>query len=479
MAVKTPNAIVSILRIIAGAWRQRYVILLPAFIMPMLAVFIGLQTNKQWSTYTTILIQESAKMNPFLEDLSVSTNLEKRIKTLDTLLHSRHMLLRVGYELGEITADDPSYVQDEFVGRLSASLDVMLIGEDLVKITHTSGDREGIDKTLSVVSEQFLERVLAPEMATLKASEKFLKNQLDERRAELRIAERKLADFKEANSSALPNLRGTNAARLGNLKKLLEQQKIKLSGATAAKSSIRTRLAQVDPVMNNLEREISDVKAQLALYKGKYTDKHSKVQTAQYKLKRLEDERSKQSKMNLALNDDDLDRLWEMVSTQSYQGIESNELLISQLKELQLAEGKVQTIKQEIESIIDQITVIESNVRNVGTVERELLDIERDLEVKRTLYDELLERFEKATVTGALGRFEQPERIKVIDQPFIPSSPDNLPVIIFFLAGLIAGLGLGIGVSLIIEFSDTSVRYIEDLEEISGVAVVTRIPRIN
>jgi len=479
MAVKTPDAIVSILRIISGAWRQRYVILLPALIMPVLAVLIGLQANKQWSTYTTILIQESAKMNPFLEDLSVSTNLEKRIKTLETLLHSRHMLLRVGYELGAISTDDAAYVQDEYVRKLSASLSVMLIGEDLVKITHTSNDREGLDATLAVVSEQFLDRVLAPEMATLKASEQFLKKQLDERREELRAAERKLADFKEQNASALPNLQGTNAVRLGDLKKLLEQQKIKLSGAIAAKSSIRTRLAQVDPVMNNLEREISDIKAQLALYKGKYTDKHSKVQTAIYKLKRLEDERNKQSKMNLALNDDDLDRLWEMVSTQSYQGIESNELLISQLKELQLSEGKVQTIKQEIESIIDQITVIESNVKNVGVVERELLDIERDLNVKRTLYDELLERFEKATVTGALGRFEQPERIKVIDQPYMPSSPDNLPMIVFLIAGLFAGLGLGIGVALIIEYSDTSVRYIEDLELISGVSVVTRIPRIH
>ena len=143
-----------------------------------------------------------------------------------------------------------------------------------------------------------------------------------------------------------------------------------------------------------------------------------------------------------------------------------------------LKNSKIQ-IQQEIQSIIDQITTIESNVKNVGTVERELMDIERDLEVKRTLYDELLERFEKATVTGALGRFEQPERIKVIDQPFVPSTPDNLPMIVFFIAGLIAGLGLGVGVALIIEYSDTSLRYIEDLEAITGVSVVARIPRIN
>ena len=479
MAIETPNTIVSTLRIMAGAWRQRYVILLPALIIPVLAVLIGIQTNKQWSTYTTILIQESAKMNPFLEDLSVSTNLEKRIKTLETLLHSRHMLLSVGFELGEISTRDSSYEQDQFVRALSSSLKVQLIGEDLVKITYTASSPTGIERILEAVSERFLERVLAPEMATLKASEQFLKTQLDTRRVELQNAEARLAVFKEQNASALPNLQRSNAERLIDLRRLLEQQKIKLSGAIAAKSSIRTRLAQVDPVMNNLENEISEVKAQLAIYKGKYTDKHSRVQAAVYKLKRLEDERGKQSKLNLALNDRDLDRLWEMVSTESYKGIESNELLVSQLKELQLAEGRVQQIKQEIESIDEQIGRLESTVKNVGSVERELMDIERDLEVKRSLYDELLERFEKATVTGALGRFEQPERIKIIDQPFIPSAPDNLPIIIYLLAGLIAGLGLGIGVSLIIEYSDTSLRYIEDLEAISGVRVVTRIPQIN
>jgi len=478
MAIDKQPVMVSVIRLLTGLWRQRYIIIIPTLLLPLLSTYVSIKTEQKWSTYTTILIQESAKMNPFLEDLSVSTNLDKRIKTLATLLHSRHMLLSVGYELGMIRAEDESYKQENFVREMSAALSVQLIGEDLVKIAYNSDTPDSIDSILSVVSKRFLERVLAPELATLKASEVFLKEQLDERRDNLRTAEQKLAVFKENNANALPDLQGSNAQRLSDLKKLLESQQIKLSGAVAAKFSIRTRLAQVDPVMNQLEQEISAVKAELAIFKTRYTDKHSKVRTAVRKLNRLEEERAKRSKLNLALDNDGLNKLWELASTLSMDGIEKNELLISQLKEMQLAEGRVQQIQQEILSITNQIVALEKTLDNYGDVERNLLDLERDLNVKRMLYDDLLERFEKASVTGALGRYEQPERIKIIDKPYVPSSSDNLPIVVYLLAGLIAGLGLGLGTALIIEGLDGRLRYQADIELITGLPMVSRIPNI-
>jgi len=478
MAIDKQPVMVSVIRLLTGLWRQRYIIIIPTLLLPLLSTYVSIKTEQKWSTYTTILIQESAKMNPFLEDLSVSTNLDKRIKTLATLLHSRHMLLSVGYELGMIRAEDESYKQENFVREMSAALSVQLIGEDLVKIAYNSDTPDNIDSILSVVSKRFLERVLAPELATLKASEVFLKEQLDERRDNLRTAEQKLAVFKENNANALPDLQGSNAQRLSDLKKLLESQQIKLSGAVAAKFSIRTRLAQVDPVMNQLEQEISAVKAELAIFKTRYTDKHSKVRTAVRKLNRLEEERAKRSKLNLALDNDGLNKLWELASTLSMDGIEKNELLISQLKEMQLAEGRVQQIQQEILSITNQIVALEKTLDNYGDVERNLLDLERDLNVKRMLYDDLLERFEKASVTGALGRYEQPERIKIIDKPYVPSSSDNLPIVVYLLAGLIAGLGLGLGTALIIEGLDGRLRYQADIELITGLPMVSRIPNI-
>jgi len=219
MAIDKQPVMVSVIRLLTGLWRQRYIIIIPTLLLPLLSTYVSIKTEQKWSTYTTILIQESAKMNPFLEDLSVSTNLDKRIKTLATLLHSRHMLLSVGYELGMIRAEDESYKQENFVREMSAALSVQLIGEDLVKIAYNSDTPDSIDSILSVVSKRFLERVLAPELATLKASEVFLKEQLDERRDNLRTAEQKLAVFKENNANALPDLQGSNAPRLSDLTK--------------------------------------------------------------------------------------------------------------------------------------------------------------------------------------------------------------------------------------------------------------------
>ena len=111
-------------------------------------------------------------------------------------------------------------------------------------------------------------------------------------------------------------------------------------------------------------------------------------------------------------------------------------------------------------------------------MERQLLTLERDLKVKRSLYSDLLFRFEKAKITGALGKFEQPERIKIIDEPYKPSSPTNSPLSVFLLAGIIGGIFLGGGLALFAEITDTSIRARYQLELITSTPVITRLPKL-
>ena len=63
-----------------SAWRRRYLIAIPIVIMPLLGLGIGIFSPKKYTSYTTVLIQEAAKMNPFLEDLAVATNLKSRME---------------------------------------------------------------------------------------------------------------------------------------------------------------------------------------------------------------------------------------------------------------------------------------------------------------------------------------------------------------------------------------------------------------
>ncbi len=476
----TTSVIINIHLILAAVWRHRYLILFPALTLPIIAVVVCFLAPRTWQAHTTILVQESAKMNPFLEDLSVSTDLENRMATLDTLLHSRHTLISVAEDLALIDEGTSNFEKDQLVQELSTALKVQLIGQDLVKLVYHSDSPEKIVDVLLAVRSRFLEKLLAPELSAIDASESFLTTQLTLKTTDLQKAELRLANFKQHNAEQLPSLYSANSSRFSQLGMLLEEKKIELSGAIAAKRTIRTRLAQVDPVMSEIEQSIVTTKSELAILRSRYTDKHSKVETSLRKLSQLEEERESQSKTSYKITDIDLNRLWEIASRMQDGEVDSNQnlLLVSQLQELQMADSHVEKIKEEINSVEKQTTILRASLAGSGEMERQLLELERDLKVQRGLYGDLLYRYEKAKITGALGRFEQPERIKIIDEPYQPSSPTNSPLSIFLLAGIIGGLFLGSGLALFAEITDTSIRGRYQLELITAAPVITRLPRI-
>ena len=474
------SIIINIHLILAAIWRYRYLIIVPATTLPVIAVIICFISPRNWQAHTTILVQESAKMNPFLEDLSVSTDLENRITTLDTLLHSRHMLLNVAQDLSLIDKNSTDLQKDQLMKELSAALKVQLIGKDLVKLVYQTDSPENMVAVLLMVRKRFLETLLAPELSALEASESFLKGQLKIKAIELQAAELRLAEFKQYNAEHLPRLYNANSSRFGQLNDLLEQRKIALSGALAAKRTIRTRLAQVDPVMSEIEQSIVNTKGELAILRSRYTDKHSRVQISLRRLGQLQHERETQSKTSYKINEVDLNRLWEVANNMQAGKLDNNQnlLLVSQLQELQLSDGHVEQIKEEINSIERQTALLKASLAGTGELERQLLELERDLKVKRELYSDLLYSFERAKITGALGKFKQPERIKIIDEPYKPSLPTNFPLSIFLLAGIIGGISLGGGLALFAELADTSIRAKHQLEAITSAPVLTRLPRI-
>ncbi len=60
--------------ILAGIWRRRYTIIIPIIVLPFFAVMLSSITPKNYASHTSMLIQETAKLNPFLEDLHLYIN---------------------------------------------------------------------------------------------------------------------------------------------------------------------------------------------------------------------------------------------------------------------------------------------------------------------------------------------------------------------------------------------------------------------
>ena len=467
-----------IFHIIEGGWRRRYVILIPVLVMPFLGLIVGTMSPKHYSSHTSMLIQETAKMNPFLEDLAVSAMLKERLDALRTLLHSRHILGLVAMERGLIDEESSPEKHDEVIEKLSSSLSIKMAGKDLIRIDYNSNDPDDMKENLEVISKYFVDELLAPERSSMNDSSDFLSQHLEHRQRELDKSEAALAEFRNRHSTELPEMHLTNVARLAKLKQRLAEREAEFSGASRKLGGIDQQLSKTNPVLGRIEEKIVKIQGELALLRARYTDKHSNIQGALRNLRRLQKER--QVIMSKTGQTTDIDQLWAIANSAPITSDKSAQpLLVSQLENLQLARSEVDGLQEEISSLKKMIHELEEQTSRYGENETEFSKLERDIQVKRDLYDNLLIRYEKAQITHSLGVFEKDKRIKIIDRPFLPTAPDNIQLYLFFIAGVIGGLLLGSGVATILELSDTTLRRRNQLEAITGVSVLSRIPPIS
>ncbi|MGY0217068.1 GumC family protein [Endozoicomonadaceae bacterium StTr2] len=472
----------NLFRLLNIAWRRRYLICIPMVVLPFVGLLGSFFAPKFYEAHTTILLQDNAQLNPLLEDLQVPTNLEDRQAGLKILLKSRNVLSAVATELGYITAETSRIEADKEIARISRSLSIVFGGE-LIKIYYRSENQEDIAQILETATRHFLEIALAPQKSSLKTSEAFLKTQLESQRVELQQAEQKLADYKSQYAMELPQLHLANVNRLAAMREQLAEKQTELSGARAALDEFNENLAQTNPIIGKLEERIVSIRANLSVLRSRYTDQHSKVQAALRELGRLENERTRLISESQDMTSEDIKRLWQLASTapsvQTIEGGSQTTILASQLQAVQEANAKVTQLENEVASLIKQESDLGEKIESFAEIERTQAELMRDHKIKQMLYNDFLERYERARVTGALGRYEESDRVKIIDPPFTPTNPTSIPTAIFILAGFFAGLGLGTGMSAILELSDTSLRLCETIENLAGVPVLTRIPVIN
>jgi polysaccharide chain length determinant protein (PEP-CTERM system associated) len=467
-----------LLQILYGAWRQRYVIVIPMLILPIVGLLVANLTPKKYDSHTSMLIQETAKMNPFLEDIAVSTMLKDRINALKTLLHSRHVLYSVAEELELINSSMSSIEQEQIINDLSQRLMVTQLGKDFLKISLTSNTPERMEETLKSVSEHFIAQLLAPERSSIEDSSNFLAIHIEKRREALDDAEQALALYRNDNIESTPEIQSQSLNRLAALKQSLSEKEAEMAGVKKSLGSMDQQLSRTNPVIGKIEDQIIDIRSELTLLQAKYTNKHSAVQAKLRELDRLESERKtllemKQPNMNS-------DQLWDIASSNTFNDVsELQPLLVTQLHSLQLVRARFESLKEETKSLKTMIFELENKANNFGQNAKEMYRLQRDVQVKRQLYDELVERYEMAQLTGSLGVFEQNKRVKIIDLPYTPSIPSNMPSFIFVIAGLIAGIGFGIGLAILFELFDSSVKGSAQVEQVLGVPVITVIPNMN
>ena len=459
-------------------WSFRYAIAAMLILMPILGFGAGHVRPKHYETTMTILIQESAKHNPFLEDLAVETRVGDRIAALKALLHSRHVLLGVATDLEWIDEDTQDAKREAVLEELSTALKVRLVGDELVELRYRRKTPDDIDRVLIAVAQRFMDKVLAPERSSIAGSQRFLEEQIQSSEEALLESEARLAAFMSKNAASLPDLHAGNVRRLADMRLALSEKTTALNGAEARYRSLIERLAENNPVVAEIEQQIVEISANLAALRSRYTDLHSDVQAAERKLSRLRAERDAMVTEAPTLTEDEIEEIWTAAARAASPDSGLQVLLVSQVENLHLAKSEVIDLRRQRETLAKEVADLEALVVGFGEIETHLGRLQSDVAVKRDVHASLQERAEMAQVTGALGQFEAPERVKVIDHPTVPTKPAGFAPIVYAILGLFVGVACGGGLVVASEVVDGSIRTCAELEHIAGVPVLARVPQL-
>lgn len=300
------------------------------------------------------------------------------------------------------------------------------------------------------------------------------------RRRALEEAEIAAAQFKAQNADKLPAIYTTNVQRLGAMRQKLEEKSMELSAASAAFADMRRQLASTNPIVGRLEEAIVQVTGELTALKSRYTDSHSEVQAAERKLLRLQEERRTYIEDAHRIDKLDVERLWNFAAGHQAKDEKAPPpLLVSQLLRLQEAQAKRVALQNDVDQLKLAVDELQRVMADYAPIEQQQLRLEKEVASARELYDQFLRRYDSATTSRMLGLFEAPERIKVIDAPQDPTIPTTPPKIIFVIAGIFAGIALGIGLAVVAEMLDQRVRSTSDFVALARVPVISRLPRLD
>lgn len=456
-----------------AAWRRRYLIALPILIMPFIGIVAAKLSPKDFSTKMTLLVQEPAALNPFLEDLAISTDLTERMDALTEQMRTRTALTDIAAAAGMIDGETPVADIDPVLDTLRRNMRIGLVGQEVVEIGFTAAEAEGLARVVSAVAQRFVDELLAPARSSVEASERFLAEEVDRFQRELTDAEVRLAQFKAANAESLPALHAQNVQALAETRSELATLRAQHAGQEARLESGARRLAETNPIVGRIDLRLAELETRLAELMVRYTDRHSQVVRARGEIEALRERREEIEAAMRGPGDGDPDRLWNMLADEAG---ESRSLMQDQLALLAENRGRVELLGRQIEATATQEVELAERVASYAAVERRIVALERDVSVKRELLDRLSERYEMARVTGELGREAAPDLVRVIDQPVDPTTSNSWPLVVYVVAGIAGGVALGGGLAFSAELVDTTITRPALIADLVNLPVISRLP---
>jgi len=156
----------------------------------------------------------------------------------------------------------------------------------------------------------------------------------------------------------------------------------------------------------------------------------------------------------------------------------TNPVYINVQLQLDGVNTEIAALREDRSGLQSEIVDLEAKVQVAPEVEREWLELTRDLGLARNQYEDIRTRQMSVQRAGVLEGEELTERYVVARRPSLTYTPAFPNRMLFVIVGLFLGLTFGIGAAIVAEALDGTIRSTRDIRLIMDMPPIAAIPAI-
>jgi len=433
-----------------GIWKNRWVAIIIAWPLLFVGVVAVDQIKDRYLAETKVYIDTSSILKPLLKGLAIQSDFDVIVRLMIGKLLSRPNLERAARLMDmDIYVNSPKEMET-LIFKIRDRVDISVNEKTgTYTITYSDENPDTAKRMVQTLLDIFIEDTLGKSINQSDSAILFLDRQIAKYDSLLREAEIRREEFKRKNVGLMPNDGANYYSQYQENGGRLEQAKLSLNESLQRHIKIKEQLDKLQLSINaenvnrpeliesSLSGTISSQEVKLQNLLLLYTDQHPDVINAELVLQTLktrEDAEMEMLKVEPKVNGPDT----------------SNPLIQELLFLLTQTEADISSFRTRALSLEAKQNALKKLIDVVPQIESELQRLNRDYDVHKENYNELVQRREQARISDEVESGADQVKFRIIEPPYVSPTPQfpNRPL--FDLAVLLAALGIGYGVSLLI-----------------------------
>jgi polysaccharide chain length determinant protein (PEP-CTERM system associated) len=465
---------VTLAELLAIIKRRKLSIVIPAVCILTLAILVAVTLPRMYRSTSTILIEDQEVPRDYVTT-TVTGYADQRLQSINQRIMSTPKLLEIINKFNLYKDLKSTKTTEEIVDRMrKKDIKFETISADVIdprtgqprpatiafSVSYKGNNPAVVQQVANVLATLYLEENLRVREQQTMGTSSFMQEEMKLVQDKLAVIDTQITAYKQRNLDSLPELSMMNVQGLDNVDRDLSQLNDQMRTLREREGYLVTQLAGIPT------EELSSDRARLAELRARLLNLRTRVSDEYPDVIKLKSEISAMEQQIRSAKGAARDTRAE------------NQAYVTLSAQLAGVKAEIDGIKRQIELLKVRKDGFRKRIDASPRVEEGIkgLLIERNnLQVK---YDDLNRKYMESKVAYGLEKGQKGERFTLIDAARLPEKPisPNMPAII--LIGMVLGIGSGVGLAALREFSDHAVRDSDTLVKLTGVPVLAVIPEI-